>query len=161
MQQSSLADFAKLLQQSSATSPAAFLAQLPTGPTRMVRVEASIESHLLTGTGFIQRTEAANWLNVAALIATLFCLLSFFILPVKWTHRHYLSICLAIAVAFMEVWLLPLSERALLILQSSLLLSPLDPSPNNATTPSHLTTCDPIIHAPLVAPFSSSAVGRR
>ena len=59
--------------------------------------------HLLTMIGFIQRTEAANWLNVAALLATMFCLVSFLILPVKWTHRHYLSICVAIAVGFMEV----------------------------------------------------------
>ena len=52
---------------------------------------------------FIQRTEVANWLNVAALVATVFLLLSFCILPKKWTHGHYLSICLTIAVGFMEV----------------------------------------------------------
>ena len=69
----------------------------------MVRMGGTCAIHMLTITGFIQRTQVANWLNVAAMVATMFCLLSFFILPVKWTHRHYLSICLAIAVAFMEV----------------------------------------------------------
>ncbi len=69
----------------------------------MVRVEGYTAEHLLTITGFIHRTEAANWLNVAAMVATMFCLLSFLILPVKWTHRHYLSICLAFGVGFMEV----------------------------------------------------------
>lgn len=53
--------------------------------------------------GFVRRTEVANWLNVAALVATVFLLLSFCILPKKWTHGHYLSICLTIAVGFMEV----------------------------------------------------------
>lgn len=62
--------------------------------------------------GFIQRTQAANWLNLAALVANIFCLLSFLILPVKWTHRHYLSICLAIAVALMEVaFIIPLGSK--------------------------------------------------
>jgi hypothetical protein len=58
---------------------------------------------LLIVAGFIERTQVANWLNVAAMVATMFCLLSYLILPVKWTQRHYLSICLAIAVVFMEV----------------------------------------------------------
>ncbi|KAF7509533.1 hypothetical protein GJ744_007933 [Endocarpon pusillum] len=62
--------------------------------------------------GFIQRTEAANWLNVAAMVATMFCLLSFLILPVKWTHRHYLSICLALGVGFMELaFIVPLGSK--------------------------------------------------
>jgi hypothetical protein len=69
----------------------------------MVRGGNAYAFRQLTMAGFIERTQVANWLNVAAMVATLFCLLSFFILPVKWTHRHYLSICLAIAVAFMEV----------------------------------------------------------
>jgi hypothetical protein len=69
----------------------------------MVRVEVKHALPVLTIAGFIQRTQVANWLNVAALVATMFLLLSFFILPVKWTHRHYLSICLALAVGLMEV----------------------------------------------------------
>jgi hypothetical protein len=45
----------------------------------------------------------ANWVNVAALTTTVFLLVSFIVLPVKWTHRHYLSICLAIGVGCIEV----------------------------------------------------------
>ena len=58
---------------------------------------------LLICTGFEQRTEIANWINVAAFVAVVFLLLSYSILPVKWTQRHYLSICLVIGVIFMEV----------------------------------------------------------
>ena len=57
----------------------------------------------LTSTGFEQRTEIANWINVAAFVAVMFLLISYAVLPVKWTHRHYLSICLVIGVVCMEV----------------------------------------------------------
>lgn len=53
--------------------------------------------------GFEQRTEIASWVNVAAMFSTLFVLLSYAILPVKWTSRHYLSVCLAIGVFCIEV----------------------------------------------------------
>jgi hypothetical protein len=53
--------------------------------------------------GFQKRTEIANWVNVAALVVTFFLLVSFVVLPVKWTHRHYLSVCLTIGVMFIEV----------------------------------------------------------
>lgn len=101
--QLSLADFARLPRLLWATSHAVYPVLLLTGPIQMVRVMDTLGHHLLTAAGFIQRSEVASWVNVAAMVATMFCLLSFFILPVKWTHRHYLSICLAIAVAFMEV----------------------------------------------------------
>lgn len=104
LEQSSLADFAKLRLLFWATSHAVCLVLLLTGLIRMVGLEDKHAVRLLIMIGFIQRSQAANWLNVAALVATSFCLLSFLILPVKWTHRHYLSICLAIAVGFMEVW---------------------------------------------------------
>jgi len=45
----------------------------------------------------------ANWVNVAALFLTVYLLLSFAVLPVRLTHRHYLSVCLAIGVLSMEV----------------------------------------------------------
>jgi len=53
--------------------------------------------------GFEQRTEVASWVTVAAFVATLFVLVSYAVLPVKWTSRHYLSVCLAIGVLCMEV----------------------------------------------------------
>lgn len=52
---------------------------------------------------FAHRTEIANWVNVGAILCSAFLLLSFFCLPVKWTHRHYLSICLVIGVMMMQV----------------------------------------------------------
>ncbi len=106
LKQLSLADFAKLPLPSWAISHAACLVLLLTGPIRMVCVEVKRVAHVLIMAGFIQRTQVANWLNVAAMVATTFLLLSFLILPVKWTHRHYLSICVAFAVAVMEVHLI-------------------------------------------------------
>jgi hypothetical protein len=47
--------------------------------------------------------ESASWINVAGIVCTVFLLLSWAALPIEKTHRHYLSICLAIAVAFMQV----------------------------------------------------------
>lgn len=52
---------------------------------------------------FARRAEIANWVNVAAMASSAFLLLSFAFLPVKWTHRHYLSICLAIGIMMMQV----------------------------------------------------------
>lgn len=54
-------------------------------------------------------TDASNWLNVVGLVCTVFLLLSFAVLPVEKTHRHYLSICLVIAIIIMHVcgpWIL-------------------------------------------------------
>ena len=48
-------------------------------------------------------TLAANWINVLSLVCIAFLLLSFAVLPVGKTHRHYLSVCLAIGVTLMSV----------------------------------------------------------
>lgn len=48
-------------------------------------------------------TKSASWVNVAGMICSMFLLISFAFLPVSKTHRHYLSICLAIATVFMQV----------------------------------------------------------
>ena len=53
--------------------------------------------------GFESRTEIANWVNVAAFVLSIYLMLSFIVLPVKFTHRHYLSVCLALGVIFIEV----------------------------------------------------------
>ena len=45
----------------------------------------------------------AGWLGVVGTICCVFLLLSWVALPVEKTHRHYLSICLTIAVIFMNV----------------------------------------------------------
>jgi len=53
--------------------------------------------------GFDDRTEIANWVNVAACVLSFYLILSFLVLPVKYTHRHYLSVCLTLGVLFIEV----------------------------------------------------------
>jgi len=45
----------------------------------------------------------ANWLSVVAAICNVFLLLSYAVLPVDKTHRHYLSISIASAVLIMNV----------------------------------------------------------
>lgn len=54
-------------------------------------------------TGFEGRTEIANWVNLAAFVLSVYLLLSFAVLPIKYTHRHYLSVCVTIGVVFIEV----------------------------------------------------------
>ncbi|KFY21508.1 hypothetical protein V493_07351 [Pseudogymnoascus sp. VKM F-4281 (FW-2241)] len=57
-------------------------------------------------------TLASNWLNVVGLVCTVFLLLSFAILPVEKTHRHYLSICLVIAIVIMQLgFVIPLGAK--------------------------------------------------
>lgn len=48
-------------------------------------------------------TDVASWVNVAGIVCVMFLLVTWAVLPVEKTHRHYLSICLAIGVVFMEV----------------------------------------------------------
>jgi hypothetical protein len=52
-------------------------------------------------------SSAANWVNVAGMVCTVFLLTSFAFLPVKQTHRHYLTICLSLAVGVMQVSSVP------------------------------------------------------
>ncbi|KFY58195.1 hypothetical protein V497_04990 [Pseudogymnoascus sp. VKM F-4516 (FW-969)] len=57
-------------------------------------------------------TDASNWLNVVGLVCTVFLLLSFAVLPVEKTHRHYLSICLVIAIIIMHLgFVIPLGAK--------------------------------------------------
>ncbi|KAJ9633319.1 uncharacterized protein PV06_00820 [Exophiala oligosperma] len=64
------------------------------------------------GDGFESRTEIANWVNVAAFVLSIYLMLSFLVLPVKFTHRHYLSVCLSLAVIFIELaFIIPLAGK--------------------------------------------------
>ncbi|CAG8954068.1 hypothetical protein HYFRA_00009169 [Hymenoscyphus fraxineus] len=57
-------------------------------------------------------TQVANWINVVSLVAVAFLLASFAFLPVEKTHRHYLSICLAMAVILMNLgFIVPLGAN--------------------------------------------------
>ncbi|KFY47193.1 hypothetical protein V494_00102 [Pseudogymnoascus sp. VKM F-4513 (FW-928)] len=61
---------------------------------------------------FATVTNASSWLNVVGLVCTVFLLLSFAILPVEKTHRHYLSICLVIAIVIMQLgFVIPLGAK--------------------------------------------------
>jgi hypothetical protein len=44
-----------------------------------------------------------DWISVVSLISTVFLLASFAFLPVSKTHRHYLTVCLTVAVGIMSV----------------------------------------------------------
>lgn len=48
-------------------------------------------------------TLAAGWVAVVSTICCVFLLASWAFLPVEKTNRHYMSICLTIAVVFMNV----------------------------------------------------------
>lgn len=45
----------------------------------------------------------ASWISVAILPLCIFLLVSYAVLPVKWTHRHYLSICFTLGICCMQV----------------------------------------------------------
>ena len=47
--------------------------------------------------------KAANWLNVAGMVCSMLLLLSFIVLPVQKTNRHYLTIGLVVAICFLQV----------------------------------------------------------
>ena len=50
---------------------------------------------------------AASWISVAILPLCIFLLVSYAVLPAKWTHRHYLSICFTLGICCMEAsWML-------------------------------------------------------
>lgn len=52
---------------------------------------------------FETMSEAANWVSVVSTVGCVFLLLSWAVLPVEKTFRHYLSISLTTAVVFMNV----------------------------------------------------------
>ncbi|PWY90735.1 hypothetical protein BO70DRAFT_367979 [Aspergillus heteromorphus CBS 117.55] len=61
------------------------------------------------GDELISQTKVASWLGVAVLPLCIFLLVSYAVLPAKWTHRHYLSICFTLGILFMEVaFIIPL-----------------------------------------------------
>ncbi|KAL3424807.1 hypothetical protein PVAG01_04088 [Phlyctema vagabunda] len=57
-------------------------------------------------------TTSANWINVVAMASSIFLLVSFACLPVGKTHRHYLSVCLVMATALMQLgFIIPLAAK--------------------------------------------------
>ncbi|KAI1396382.1 hypothetical protein F4819DRAFT_504438 [Hypoxylon fuscum] len=61
---------------------------------------------------FNTATQAADWVNVVGMIGCGFLLLSWIVLPVEKTHRHYLSISLTCAVVLMNLgFIIPLAAK--------------------------------------------------
>ncbi|CZR50530.1 uncharacterized protein PAC_00403 [Phialocephala subalpina] len=57
-------------------------------------------------------TDSASWINVASMACSVFLIVSFAVLPIEKTHRHYLSVCLAIGVTLMQLgFIIPLGAK--------------------------------------------------
>ncbi|KAJ5261984.1 hypothetical protein N7505_008851 [Penicillium chrysogenum] len=55
---------------------------------------------------------ATSWISVAILPLCIFLLISYAVLPVKWTHRHYLSVCFTLGICCMELaFIIPLGAK--------------------------------------------------
>lgn len=60
----------------------------------------------------VPKVEIASWISVAVLPLCIFLLVSYAVLPVKWTHRHYLSICFTLGICCMEIaFIIPLGAK--------------------------------------------------
>ncbi|KAL8872989.1 MAG: hypothetical protein Q9174_001476, partial [Haloplaca sp. 1 TL-2023] len=46
--------------------------------------------------------KASNWLNVAGMVCTVSLLISFLVLPVERTSRHYLTVCFIVAICILQ-----------------------------------------------------------
>lgn len=56
--------------------------------------------------------KAANWLNVGGMVCSMSLLLSFIVLPVQKTNRHYLTIGLVVAICFLQLgFIIPLGAN--------------------------------------------------
>ncbi|EPS34217.1 hypothetical protein POX_a00810 [Penicillium oxalicum] len=59
-----------------------------------------------------KRVEIGSWISVAMLPLCIFLLISYAVLPVKWTNRHYLSICFTLGICCMEIaFIIPLGAK--------------------------------------------------
>lgn len=47
--------------------------------------------------------KAANWLNVAGMVCSVSMLITYLVLPVSKTSRHYLTVGLVVAVCLLQV----------------------------------------------------------
>ncbi|GFF23344.1 frizzled and smoothened-like protein P [Aspergillus udagawae] len=64
------------------------------------------------GDELFEKASVASWISVAILPLCIFLLVSYAVLPVKFTHRHYLSICFTLGICFMEIaFIIPLGVK--------------------------------------------------
>lgn len=62
-----------------------------------------ISSNPNTNADFQNLVHATTYVNVVGIGCCAFLLLSFAVLPVEYTRRHYLSVCLTFAILLMQV----------------------------------------------------------
>jgi hypothetical protein len=72
-------------------------------PDSRLQSTRSRENMLIQYIDFNRLTGVANWLNVGSLSCCAVLLLTLLVLPIQKTSRHYLTICLILAVGFMNV----------------------------------------------------------
>ncbi|CAI7652709.1 unnamed protein product [Penicillium viridicatum] len=59
-----------------------------------------------------EKISVTSWISVAILPLCIFLLISYAVLPVKWTHRHYLSVCFTLGICCMELaFIIPLGAK--------------------------------------------------
>ncbi|OXV07155.1 hypothetical protein Egran_05079 [Elaphomyces granulatus] len=59
-----------------------------------------------------EKTSAASWLSVGLFPLSIFLLLSYLVLSEKWTHRHYINICLTLSMCCIQIaFIIPLGTR--------------------------------------------------
>ncbi|KAL8666725.1 MAG: hypothetical protein Q9202_001263 [Teloschistes flavicans] len=56
--------------------------------------------------------KASNWLNVTGMVCTVSLLISFLVLPVEKTSRHYLTVCFILAICLLQLgFIIPLGAQ--------------------------------------------------
>lgn len=81
----------------------------------------------------VRKTDIAGWISIAMLCLCVFLLVSYAVLPVKWSHRHYLNVSFTIGICLMQVgWLTPSAAQT--DTRRLRLLSPSASDQTNATT---------------------------
>jgi len=53
--------------------------------------------------GFQTLVHVTTYINLVSVVACGFLLISFLVLPVEYTHRHYLSVCTAFSILLLQV----------------------------------------------------------
>jgi len=99
-----MAAIARLSPWATAPYPVAYHVLLPNGDMRLVSlVDYQVRSKVLTCIDLADKIAVTSWISVAILPLCVFLLVSYAVLPVKWSHRHYLSVCFTVGICFMQV----------------------------------------------------------
>jgi len=67
----------------------------------MIRVQRT--QGLTSEIGFYRVNSAAEWISVVGIMASVFVLLSYAVLPIQYTRSHYLSTCLIVSTILINV----------------------------------------------------------